>query len=150
MKKEKIDSGISTKLVNKATQQKNKNALQEFIEKEVKKIHKQNLLENELREINKKLSFLNEDDTNSNEQKTYEMNMYENYSKDLEEVVKNLADACNKLESSALKQEKHIKSLPQVEGRMNEGKRHKDIILEIFKEVKKAKIAAERKLYNIR
>lgn len=124
--------------------------LKEYISKEVKKFHKKVMLESELESVNKKLNLLKEGEGENVEEKAYESNVYESYRKDLEEVVKSLAEACNRLESAALKQEQKIKSLPQVEGRMNEGQRHKDIILEIFKEVKKAKLEAERKLYEMR
>lgn len=122
--------------------------LKEYINKEVKKFHKKTVLESELESINNKLSILKEEE--AVEEKSYESNVYESYRKDLEEVVKSLAEACNRLESAALKQDQKMKTLPQVEGRMNEGQRHKEVILDIFKEVKKAKLAAERKLYEMR
>jgi len=122
--------------------------LKNYINEEVKKLHTRVMLEAELEEVNKQLSALNEEE--SAEGKTYESNVYESYKKDLEEVVKNLAEACNKLETATLRQESHIKTLPQVEGRVNEGARQKQVILDIFKEVKKAKLAAERKLYEMR
>jgi phosphoenolpyruvate carboxylase len=122
--------------------------LKNYINEEVKKLHTRVMLEAELEEVNKQLSALNEEE--SAEGKTYESNVYESYKKDLEEVVKNLAEACNKLETATLRQESHIRTLPQVEGRVNEGARQKQVILDIFKEVKKAKLAAERKLYEMR
>ena len=127
--------------------------IKEYINKEIAKLHKKTLLESELKTINSKLKVLKEEDESNDkndEQKAFESNVYESYKKDLGEVVSSLAEACNKLETSALKQESHIKNLPEVAGRMDEGKKHKDVILEIFKEVKKAKIAAERKLYEMR
>lgn len=132
-------------------EQKKANPLQDFIKEEVFKLHKKNLLESKINQINNELKLLKEEDSsNGSETKTYESNTYETYKKDLEEVVKNLAEACNKLESATLKQQQHMKTLPQVEARMDEGNRHKDIILDIYKEVKKAKLAAERKLYEMR
>lgn len=126
--------------------------IKNYINSEVSKLHKKTILENNLKAIDNKLQILKESEESegkSDEQKTYESNVYESYKKDLEEVVRNLAEACNKLETSALRQESHMKNLPEVAGRMDEGKKHKEVILEIFKEVKKAKIAAERKLYEM-
>lgn len=122
--------------------------LNKYIQEEVAKFHKQVMLESELETVNKKLSVLREDE--NIEEKTYESNVYESYKKDLEEVVKSLGEACNRLESAAIKQESHMRTLPEVTTRMEEGKRHKEVILDIFKEVKKAKLAAERKLYEMR
>ena len=124
--------------------------LKTFIHKEVTKLHKTVMLESELKKINKELKVLNEGEEKTAEGKVYESNVYETCKKDLEEVIKSLAEACNKLESAALKQDKHITTLPEVAERMEEGKNTKQVILEIFKEVKKAKIAAERKLYEMR
>lgn len=122
--------------------------LKNYINGEVAKLHKKTMLESQLTQVNKQLEILNEGDENA--QNTYESNVYESYAKDLEEVVRNLAEACNKLESAALKQESHMRTLPEVNSRMDEGKKSKEVILEIFKEVKRAKIAAERKLYELR
>ena len=122
--------------------------LKKFIESEVLKLHKKNLLETELKKVNEELKVLKEGEEEP--QKAYESNVYESLKKDLEEVVKNLAEACNRLESASLKQDNHIKTLPEVAGRLDEGKKNKQVILEIFKEVKKAKLTAERKLYEIR
>ncbi len=119
--------------------------IKDFINSEVKKIHKKNLLESELHGINKKLSLLSENE----EAAPYNSNTYENYKKDLEEIVKSLADACNKLESSVLKQEQHINKLPKLDTRIEEGKRHKDVIVDIYKEIKTAKLKAEKKLYEM-
>ena len=124
--------------------------LEKYIKQEVKRFHKQTLLESELNKINKELSILNEGDVATGEEKVYESNVYESYKKDLEEVVRHLAEACNSLESAALRQESHMRTLPEVATRTEEGKRHKEVILDIFKEVKRAKIAAERKLYEMR
>lgn len=124
--------------------------LKEFINKEVSKLHKTVMLESELKKINKELKVLNEGKEKSAEGKPYESNIYESCKKDLEEIVKTLGEACNRLESSVLKQERHISTLPEVEERMQEGKNTKQVILEIFKEVKKAKVAAERKLLEMR
>lgn len=135
--------------IDKENKKQTNESLTRYINEEVFKLHKQVMLESELKEVNKQLNVLKEGE-NTEEVKSYESNVYESYKKDLEEVVRSLAEACNKLESAALKQDQHTKTLPQVESRMNEGKRHKDIILEIFKEVKKAKLAAERKLYEMR
>jgi len=123
--------------------------LKEFVNKEVTKLHKIVMLESELKEINKKLKLLSEGGEKTAEGKAYESNIYESCKKDLEEIVKSLGEACNRLESAALKQEKHITTLPEVQERIQEGKNTKQVILEIFKEVKKAKIAAERKLYEM-
>jgi hypothetical protein len=120
-----------------------------YIKEEIVKLHKITMLELELKNINKELGFLNEV-SEENTEKTYESNVYESYKKDLEEVVKNLAEACNKLETATLRQESHIKAIPEVATRLEEGKRHKQVILDIFKEVKRAKLAAERKLYEMR
>jgi len=122
--------------------------LKKYIKDEVAKFHKQVMLESELEKINEKLTILKEGE--GVEEKVYESNTYESYRKDLEEVVKHLAEACNKLESAALRQESHMRTLPEVTTRMEEGKKHKQVILDIFKEVKKAKLAAERKLYEMR
>jgi Holliday junction resolvase RusA-like endonuclease len=124
--------------------------LKQYISEEVKKFHKKTMLESELEFVNKKLNLLKEAEGENVEEKSYESNVYESYRKDLEEVVKSLAEACNRLESAVLRQDQHMKNLPQVESRTNEGMRHKEVILDIFKEVKKAKIAAERKLYEMR
>ena len=118
--------------------------LKKFVEKQVKKI----MLESELAKVEKQLKFIKEAEEVS-ETPNYQSNVYESYKKDLEEVVNSLAEACNKLESAALKQESHVNNLPEVTERMDEGKKSKQIILEIFKEVKKAKLMAERKLYEL-
>ncbi|MFA5068081.1 MAG: hypothetical protein WC466_08635 [Candidatus Izemoplasmatales bacterium] len=123
--------------------------LKEFVKTEVKKIHKKTILENELKIVEKQLSLLKEEKSISEETKSYQSNVYENYRKDLEEIVKNLAEACNKLESAVLMQDQYIKNLPQVEARTDDGKRQKQIIIDIFKEVKKAKLSAERKIYEM-
>lgn len=128
-------------------------SIKKYISDEVSRLHKRTMLENELKSVNYKLKLLKENEESgekTDEQKAYESNVYESYKKDLEEVVRSLAEACNKLETSALRQESHMKTLPEVAGRMDEGQKHKEVILEIFKEVKKAKIAAERKLYEMR
>ena len=124
--------------------------LKEFVNKEVAKVHKISILESELNKINQELNVLNEGTEGTAEGKVYESNIYESCKKDLEEIVKTLGEACNRLESSVLKQERHISTLPEVEERMQEGKNTKQVILEIFKEVKKAKVAAERKLLEMR
>jgi phosphoenolpyruvate carboxylase len=123
-------------------------SLKKYINEEVSKLHQQVILESELEKVNKELAVLNESE--NNEGKVYESNAYEAYKTDLEEVVKSLAEACNKLETATLRQESHMKTLPEVNSRMEEGKNHKQVILDIFKEVKRAKIAAERKLYEMR
>lgn len=122
------------------------NNIEKYIKENTLKFH----LEYQLKNINKKLEILKEGEEAENETKVYERNVYESYKKDLEEVVNSLADACNKLESAALKQESHIKTLPEVNSRTEEGRSHKQVILDIFREVKKAKITAERKLYEMR
>ena len=122
--------------------------LKNYINGEVSKLHKKTMLESQLTQVNNELKIINEGEENA--QNTYESNVYESYAKDLEEVVRNLAEACNKLESAALRQESHMKTLPEVNSRMDEGRKSKEVILEIFKEVKRAKIAAERKLYELR
>jgi phage-related minor tail protein len=124
--------------------------LSKYITEEVAKLHKVTTLKEELKKINEKLDLLKEDsEDEQTEEKSYQSNVYESYRKDLEEIVVSLAEACNKLESTALKQESHIKKIPEVSDRINEGKSQKQIILDIFKDVKKAKIAAERKLYEM-
>jgi Holliday junction resolvase RusA-like endonuclease len=122
--------------------------IKEFIQDKVKKLHEIETLKGELQQITKQLHVIKEGE--NQEEKAYESNVYETLKKDLEEVVKNLAEACNKLESASLKQDRHLRTLPEVAARLEEGKKSKQIILEIFKEVKRAKITAERKLYEIR
>ena len=123
--------------------------IKNYISEEVLKLHKKTMLESQLKDVNKKLTILKEGVEKLEEEPAYKQNTYEGYKKDLEETVKALAEACNKLEAAALKQESHMKSLPKLEMRMDEGKRHKQVILDIYKEVKSAKIAAERKLYEM-
>jgi hypothetical protein len=127
---------------NKKTKNMN---LKNFISKEVRKLH----LENNLKNINKKLEILKEEDNSDSEPKPYESNTYENYKKDLEEVVSSLREVCDNLESAALKQEQYIKTLPELDNRLEEGRQYKQTILDIFKEVKSIKISTERKLYEI-
>jgi len=122
--------------------------LKKYVNEEVSKLHKQVMLESELKKVNEDLNLLKEGEEGG--EKTYESNVYESYKKDLEEVVRNLADACNKLESATLKQDQHMKNIPEVAERKSSGSASKQVILDIFKEVKKAKIAAERKLYEMR
>lgn len=122
--------------------------LKKYINEEVSKLHKKSILESELEIVNKKLNTLKEGEEQQ-EIKTYESNVYESYKKDLEEVVRSLAEACNKLETAVLRQESHMKTLPEVQERKSAGESSKQVILDIFKEVKKAKIAAERKLYEM-
>lgn len=124
--------------------------IKEFIKQEVLKKHQIELLEAEKSIISEKLRLVKEASNNPGEEKVYESNIYENLKKDIEEVVKNLAEACNKLESAALKQDSHMKTIPEIAARLEEGKRNKQVILDIFKEVKRAKITAERKLYEMR
>lgn len=124
--------------------------IKEFIKQEVYKKHQIELLEAEKSKINEQIRLIKEASNNPGEAKTYESNIYENLKKDIEEVVKNLAEACNKLESAALKQDSHMKAIPEVAERLEEGKKNKQVILDIFKEVKRAKITAERKLYEMR
>ena len=123
--------------------------IKNFINEEVLKLHKKTMLESQLKDVNKKLTVLKEGAEKTEEEPAYQKNTYADFRKDLEETVRALAEACNKLESAALRQESHMKSLPEVEMRMEEGKKHKQVILDIYKEVKSAKIAAERKLYEM-
>ena len=108
--------------------------LKNFITENLQKIHKEVMAE----ELAK------------GETPSYASNIYEGYKKDLEDVVGKLSEACNLLESCILKQETHIKTLPEVSERVGDGKKSKDVLLDIFKTVKKAKIESERKLYEIK
>ena len=123
----------------------------EYIAKEVLKFHKQMVLESELKKINGKLNLLKEGEGEgaSTEEKSYNSNVYESYKKDLEEVVSCLTDACNKLESASLKQDRHITTIPEVMQRTDEAKKHKEILLSIYKEVKGANVATEKRLYEM-
>jgi DNA repair exonuclease SbcCD ATPase subunit len=124
-------------------------SIKNFINEEVSKLHKKFVLESKLSEINKELKILKEGEEEL-EQKDYQRNVYESYEKDLEEVVKYLTEACNKLESASLKQDKHMSMLPEVAERMEEAKKQKEILLNIYKEIKGAKLATERKLYEMK
>lgn len=81
-------------------------------------------------------------------EKQYQKNVYEGYEGDLQEVAKNLSEACQKLETAILKQESYNKKLPEVNERVDEGKKAKKILIDIYKEVKSAKLNTERKIYN--
>ena len=118
--------------------------LKDYINSEIKKLHKKSLIENQIK-LNKGLIKENEEEV-----KTYQSNVYESYKKDFEDIVKKLAEVCNDLESSALKQESYLKTLPEVALRVQEAENSKKVILDIFKEVKKAKLTAERKLYEMK
>ena len=123
-------------------------SIKNFIKQETIKLHKKTILESQLKKINAELNILKEDEA-SGEQKSYNANVYKSYKKDLEDVVRGLSDVCNKLETAALRQESFSKTLPEVDDRTNEAKKSREIIIDIFKEVKKAKISAERKLYEM-
>jgi hypothetical protein len=122
-------------------------SLKKYINEEVLKFHKQIMLETELNKINEELSILNEEE--GAESKVYESNIYEAFKKDLEEVVKHLTEACNTLESASLKQDKHMTGLPGVQPRIDEAQRHKAVLLEIYKTIKRAKLETEKKLYEM-
>lgn len=119
------------------------NSLKSFIETNVKKIH----LEEQIKTLKNSLNNLNEGTENSEEQ-SYQKNTYEGYDSDLQEVAKNLSEACQVLETAILKQESHSKRLPEVAERINEGKKAREVLLEIFKEVKAAKLNTERRIYQ--
>ena len=120
-----------------------------YIKGEVLRVHKKALLESQLKDVNEKLALLKEGNERKEEAPLYESNVYEDYKKDLSEVINSLAEACNKLETAGVKQEKHATSLPEVNERKAAGNDSKQVILDIFKEIKKAKLAAERKLYEM-
>jgi len=117
-------------------------ALKNFIEKKVKKIH----LEEQLKNIDGELMHLNEEEAPNGEQ-SYQKNTYEAYESDLQEVAKALSEACQTLESAIIKQEAHAKRLPEVNARTNESSGAKDVLVDIYKEVKKAKLNTERRIY---
>jgi chromosome segregation ATPase len=114
-----------------------------FVQDNVKKIH----LEEQLKKVNSELETLKEGEEQQEEQ-PYQKNTYEGYESDLQEVAKCLSEACQVLETAVLKQDSHSKKLPEVTERMNEGKKAKDVLLDIYKEVKAAKLNTERKIYQ--
>lgn len=111
--------------------------LNEFIKKEIKKIQKDKSL---------KYSVISEENNNS-EEKPYNKSSYEEYDKDLESVINNLGDLSNKLETILIKQEKKIQSLPDVQEIKNKAIEKKDIITNLYKNIKSSKISAEKSLY---
>ena len=124
--------------------------IKQFVNEEILKLHKKTILESELKKVEGQIKILKEEDgSKDGQEQSYNSNVYESYKKDLEGVVHDLAEACNKLETAVLRQESHMKTLPEVSERKNAGESSKQIILDIFREVKKAKIAAERKLYEM-
>ena len=108
--------------------------LNKFIKQEILSLHKKMISEMEEKQ----------------ETPSYMKNVYEDYKKNLEEVVGKLSEACNLLESGVLKQESHMKNLPEVAERLDESKKSKQVLLDTLKDVKKAKIEAERKLYELK
>lgn len=119
------------------------NSLTNFIKSNVNKLH----LQEQLKTVNEDIKFLKENDENS-EEAPYQKNTYEGYDKDLLEVTENLSKASQILETAVLKQESHMKMLPQVAERTDAGKKAKNILIDVFKEVKAAKLNTERKIYQ--
>lgn len=116
-----------------------KQDLTNFITESIKKIH----LENQLSEINQQL---NESEEKDQEQE-YAQNTYKEYGSDLEKIVSLLSEASQILESGILKQESFIKKMPEVSSRKEEASNSKKTLVDIFKDVKSAKISTERKIY---
>lgn len=121
--------------------------LKEYIDKQVKSFHKKIMLESELIEVNKKLTLLKEADT-KNETPAYQKNTYEGYEKNLEEVVNELAKTASLIESCIARQRAHQKNIPEVAGRMDESKSVMEMLLEIYKDVKRTKLTAEKRMYE--
>jgi len=113
--------------------------LKKLVKESVKRIH----LEKQLKQINEEIEKID-----NNGEKEYNSNKYKTYENDIQECVKKLSEASQILETAILKQDSHLKQLPEVEERINEGKKAKELLLGIFKEVKAVKINTERKLYS--
>jgi CRISPR/Cas system-associated protein Cas10 (large subunit of type III CRISPR-Cas system) len=121
--------------------------LKEFIDKEVKTLHKKVMLESELSNINKELSLLKEGQT-KDETPQYQKNVYEGYEKNIEDVVSELAKTASLIESCIAKQRAHQRNIPEVAGRMDESKNVLEMLIEMFKDVKGAKLKAEKRMYE--
>jgi len=113
--------------------------LKKLVKESVKRIH----LEKQLKQINEEIEKID-----NNGEKEYNSNKYKTYENDIQECVKKLSEASQILETAILKQDSHLKQLPEVEERLNEGKKAKELLLGIFKEVKSVKINTEKKLYS--
>lgn len=98
--------------------------------------------------INKKPMIINEE-TEKKEIPSYQRNTYEGYKKDVEGMVKNLSEICNMIESCTIKQESHIKRLPEVDERKKLAKEAKDFLMDIYKKAKGLKLDTERKIHEI-
>jgi len=119
-----------------------------FISEEVQKHHKRTVLESRLKEINEELSALNEATEKQEEVPEYQKNVYEGYEKHIEEIVSNLAETANLIETCIAKQQAHQKNIPEVIERQDASKKILEMLMEIYKDVKSTKLKAQRKMYE--
>jgi hypothetical protein len=117
--------------------------LKDFIDKEVSNIHKQTILES--KKYVKKNILESDGDA---EKKSYMRNVYEDFEKDMGDIIKNLADVCDKLETSITKQDVFLDKIPNVQDRVHYGEGAKESLINIYKNTKFIKLKAEKKLYG--
>ena len=117
-----------------------KQDIKDFIKESVKKIQ----LQEQLDVINNQLNILKEGE---NEEPEYAKNTYKDYESDLEKIVSLLSEASQILESGILKQESFINKMPDVPARKETATSSKKTLIDIFKDVKSAKISTQRKIY---